>query len=349
MPDTNRKNICTRILKRIWKYWLLEHLVFPIVVALAVLYIGASILNPPSLPDIHPEYIYSTMPPTQKVETPFKLELQYDNFPWIIITAFNKGNCNDEDIDIEFRLLKNNKIMSVEKRYSPLNLERRVQASEKNNDIFYERLSTLPSLAGVEYKFNLEGFIKSNDDFEYSVLSKYKNWSKSTKIKPRDLSSHISFGNVAFALDEKSEKINKEKELSKSEPTRSGILIGGYDPLIMSNELFKLLQRKILISQEQAMNIKTDIESYKKGVLFGGVNILKLNELILNSLISNKAITIEQANVIVAKSKNSGGVLIGGYNVIILQVGILDSLFKNGNIEMKEGQKVIDQAKAHNN
>jgi hypothetical protein len=96
--NTSRKKVWTRIWNFIWNCWWLEHLVTPIVVAIVVLYIGASILNPPSLPDIHHEYIYSTMPPTQKVETLFKLDLQDDNRPWIIITAFNKGNSNDDQI-----------------------------------------------------------------------------------------------------------------------------------------------------------------------------------------------------------------------------------------------------------
>ena len=340
MTDINWKKIC----KKTWRFlrWPLEHIGIPII----VLIVAVHIINPPSLPDIDSTVVYNTGSLTKKLDTPFKLDFRADDSPWITIIAINKGKKNDEDLDIEFRLLRNNKIINVKRIYSPTGLKRRVQFSEVKEQIFYEKLRYLPVKGGIEYKFDLADFIKSCDDFEYSLLSKYKNWSKKTKIEPRDLSSRASFISVAYAQDEKSEKINKEKKLAKPEPISSGILIGGYDPLVMSNELFMLLQRKKLISKEQAMHIKKNIVSYKKGVLFGGVNILKLNELILNSLISSKAITIEQAKMILAKSKNSGGVLIGGYNVIVLQVEILNLLLKNKKIEIKEGQKVIVQAKS---
>jgi hypothetical protein len=62
----------------------------------------------------------------------------------------------------------------------------------------------------VEYRFILADFIKSCVDFKYSLLSKYKNWSKSTKIETKFLLSLRSIFSLAYALDEKAER-NAEK------------------------------------------------------------------------------------------------------------------------------------------
>ena len=127
---------------------------------------------------------------------------------------------------------------------------------------------------------------------------------------------------------------------------KSGISLGGYDPLVMTNGLFQLLQSKNIISYDEAFSLKNKVDSSQDGVKFGGVNILKFCELILNSLISKNIISLDQAKNIVEKSKNSGGVLVGGYNIIVLEVEILNVLLSNKLISKEEGQRVIDRSKA---
>jgi len=135
------------------------------------------------------------------------------------------------------------------------------------------------------------------------------------------------------------------EDQTKIQSTKSGILISGYDPIVMTNGVFGLLQQKRVISAYDAKKIKEKVEESKDGVLFSGVNVLKFCELTINSLISKEIITNEKANQIIEKSKNSGGVLVGGYNIIVLEVEILNSLLARGIITKEEGQLIIDNSK----
>jgi hypothetical protein len=126
------KNITNReILKKFWNFivWIFEHLYIPI----AILIIGVLIINPPLLPllpDIYYTVAYNTGTPVKKIDTSFKLDLQADKNPWIMISAFNNGRNFADDFDVEFKLLKSNKIIKVERKYLPTSLERKVDTSE---------------------------------------------------------------------------------------------------------------------------------------------------------------------------------------------------------------------------
>ena len=249
----------------------------------------------------------------------------------------NKGNGCAEDFEIDFSLECNKMITDKDVVYIPERLSDRVVKSNQTDTTYYSKLSSFPGNSTIECKFYFNYPIKSERDFNYSILSKDNNWTESAKIKPKYSFLKLS-ENEAFAQDNQA---NSED----SKPKKSGIFIGGYDPLVMSNGMFALLQNKKLISNKDAQDIKKLTESYKEGVLFGGINILKYNELILNKLIDNKHISIEQANQIIAKSKKSGGVMVGGYNVIVLEVEILNTLLKSSKISFEEGQSIIDNAK----
>ena len=272
------------------------------------------------------------------------MDLQPDSTPWLRLTVINKGRAPDPGFSVEFKLLKENGIRDVLKGYFPYGLRRRVEVSKTEEKTFYEEVATLPEDAGIEYRFDLATFITSSDEFELSLLSRSRNWSKSAKIEAQEIAACASFGSIAYA-EEPPLPTTKQRQGSQGKSPRSGILIGGYDPLAMSNELFLLLQRKRLIDSQQAGRLKREVSTYKKGILFGGINILKFDELIINSLVTNQALTMEQATQVISKSRNAGGVLVGGYNVIILKAEILNTLIKNNKISLEEGRTVVDRAK----
>jgi hypothetical protein len=285
-------------------------------------------------PDIEPTIIYNTGSSYETSIGPFKLEEKIDPTAWCIVNVANKGDTPDEDLEVEFQLSKtDNMIVRYSKTYDPPLLSGKIRAFDKTERRFYENIGVFPSASNIEYKLILKGFIKSENDYLLFVCSKHKNWSKSKKVSPRF--SKALLPQMAYA---------EEKESRPNVP-KPGISIGGYDPIVMSNELFRLLQDRKLITKDDAREIKTIIESYKEGILFGGINILKFNELVINKLLSNNRITRDQANFIIDKSRSAGGVLVGGFNVIVLEVETLNSLLKNNQITFEEGQKVIDSAK----
>lgn len=308
-----------------------------IITAILTTLLTVKVLNPPPLPFIESTVAYNSGTPTE-IEAPFKLDPGVDKDHWLVASISNNGHNDAEKFEVGFYLLKQHNLLKVTKKYNPKFLEDRVTTSKQELNRFYEQISSLPSDSSIQYEFYFDKFIKSEDEYELSVCSKSKNWSKSTVIKPKYSKSETSIATVAHAED---------KAINDRQPDvpRSGILIGGYDPIVMSNEVFLLSQSKNLISKDQAAQIKKAVESYKEGVLFGGVNILKFNELIINGLLSNRIITIDQANSAVEKSKQAGGVMVGGYNVIALQVEILNLLLKNKKITYEEGQAVIDRSK----
>lgn len=332
--------------EKTWREWFSQYLYLPIITIIASsaisAYISFKFINPPSLPNIEPTVIYNAGPSTE-IGAPFRLDLQIDKTPWLITSIVNNGTNDAEKLEVGFYLLRNHNILKTLKKYNPKFLEKRVRESKQEANSFYEELSSLPSESSIQYTFYFDKFIKSlDDDFQLSICSKSKNWSKSAVIKPRYSKSKTFITTIAYAED-------KIKNDNQPEVPKSGILIGGYDPVVMSNELFLLLQAKSLISKDEAAGIKKTVESSKEGVLFGGINILKFNELIINGLFSNRVITIEQANTAIEKSRNAGGVMVGGYNVIVLEVEILNVLLKNKKITLEEGQRVIDHSKSKSN
>jgi hypothetical protein len=322
-----------------WKFKLVKTIFIVIICPIIVLYVGRLLFFTPNLPDIDSNVIYNSGPLTERYKGLLKLELEENKTPYLIITVANNGKGGAENFNTEFSLLGINKIIDHSKKYIPPGLEEWVKEPIIIEDKrFREELERLPAGAAVEYKFILEKFIKSQDEFNCSFLSKDDNWTKSVKIIPRHSFAFRFSKNVAYAED------SPDGE-TKADIHKSGILIGGYDPFVMTNGLFHLVQKEKLISKNDAMEIKNIVETYKEGVLFGGINVLKFNELVINKLIDNGAITIEQARGILKKSKGAGGVLVGGYNVTILEVEILNALLENGMITLEEGQNIINQAK----
>jgi hypothetical protein len=315
--------------------WLLEHIAPPIITAIIIL----KLIAPPVVPNITTSIVCNTGSLKEFAPVPFRFEWKQNKTPWLKLLIKNDGDNCAENLESKITLLKDNKIVIVEKTYEPEVIESRIDTSVTKEESFYEKLHEFPGKSSICYHFHLAEFVKSSDEIRWVVCSRRKNWSTPSEITL----GHFETSNDLFPNVYAAESPDLEK---KSPVPASGILIGGYDPVVMSNELFLLLQGNRLITKEDASEIKRIIENYDEGVLFGGINLLKLNELILRKLISNKIMTAEQANAAIEKSKNAGGVLIGKYNVIILEVEILNTLLKNRRITLQEGQRVIDQAKA---
>lgn len=192
--------------------------------------------NSPSKPEVESTIIYNTGSFNETLVEPFKLEKKTDKTAWCIVNLINKGDARDEDLEVEFNLLKNdNKILNYLKKYDPPFLSKKVNNFEKSEKRFYEKIDSFPSYSYIEYKFILKEFLNSEDDYLFFACSKFKNWGKLIKRIPKY--SLTTIINVAYAQ----EKGNRE---SQPETSRSGISLGGYDPIILSNGLFQLLQNK---------------------------------------------------------------------------------------------------------
>jgi hypothetical protein len=264
--------------------WIAEHILPYLIIPIIVYLINVRIINPPPLPHIKSEVVYSTRTLSEQPKGPFKLDFKKKIPPYFLISIVNDGNNYAEDLEIEVRFKKNMEIINTKKKYNPESLLRRVINTDININIFYEILSSMPSDSNIGYSFRLNDFINTSNDFKHSVCSRSKNWTKWTRIKPQYFNLTKILANNAFA-----EEVYSNRD-SAILPV-AGILIGGYDPLIMSYELFILTQKKNLISKEDAQEIGKLFESYKEGFIFGGLDILEINNVIMNKLISNKSIT----------------------------------------------------------
>lgn len=319
--------------------WTLEHLILPVTLIIIVVILEHYYPAPPyNIPHIQSTPVYNAGPLLEKPDFPFKLDLKSDEAAWLKISIANDGNNYAEDFETNV-IFSDNKIQKIDKVYNPPSLDKRIKTNSGTENSFYEMLSYLPANTNIEYTFHLNKLIKSADEFKYYLISKERNWLTSTLIRLKVSHYLDSFQNTAYAED----IVNKEKQPSTP---KSGVFLGGYDPVVMSNELFDLVRGKKLITTEDASEVKRVTESNKEGVLFGGINVLKFNEVLINKLFLNKAITREQANRIVDRAQKARGVMVGGYNVIILEVEILNSLLENNKINLKEGQNVIDRSKS---
>jgi len=318
-----------------------SHIIVPIFIGV-VLFLGTrvykNIIDPPLAPELKPHAFINTPLLIETLSDTFEVDYKSNKYPWIYISIVNIGKSKADNLDIDFSLLKNNRITGIDPLYSSKGIERRVTRYEILEKSFFTNFSSFPVDADATYKIYLENFIMDTSEYDLSIVSDNKDWSNS-------ITYDIEMASFFPFLSETANGNDQTTEKSKSRTQKSGIFIGGYDPLIMANGIFRLLQEKKLISENDATEIKIKTESYNEGILFGGINILKYNEIIINKLILRGRITQSQANTTIEKSKKSGGVLLGGYNVIILQVEILNILLKNGYITLIEGQKIIDDSK----
>ncbi len=107
--------------------------------------------------------------------------------------------------------------------------------------------------------------------------------------------------------DEPPEYSTSKATASGTSTSGSGISLGGYDPVIMSNGLFQLLQEKQVFDSNDAFAVKNAVENSQGGVSFGGVNVAAFCEVILNKLIAKRILSLDRAKEMVAKSQKAGG------------------------------------------
>jgi hypothetical protein len=317
--------------------WASEHLLVPIVIVILAQYFLTSYVNPPTAPVIMPFAEYNGGPVRPLANNSFAIDIKTDEVPWLNINVVNNGTSLEKDLELSVHLAGNLSICKVEPTYAPKALKARVIKSDTTRSSFYEKLSSLPVDGQLRFHLILDRFISTDQEFEFEVLSENRNWSKGIRIEPKRKTVAWRFTHPAMAQESKNQE--------GSQRPSTGILIGGYDQLKLANDIFMLLQEKRLITHLDATDIKQTISTFKEGVLFGGINVLKFNEMILNKLIQNNRISYPEAQDMIGKSKTSGGVLIGGYNVLILEVEILNTLLRKGHISREEGQRIIDGAK----
>lgn len=131
------------------------------------------------------------------------------------------------------------------------------------------------------------------------------------------------------------------------ETTVSGISIGGYDPLVLNNEIIKKLLEKNRLSKEKVKKIygSTSIDSFK---VHTGIDVLKSTNQMLELLIKEKIITrveVEKAKT-VAKEDDSKVTKIDGYNLVVLDSYIIELLIKKGIINLEEGKSLLRSSRA---
>ena len=294
----------------------------PILVAyFTVLLISSS----PKEPDIKLSAVYNS---GKEIEYGgrFKIKKAPDKKPWLVISAHNRGRAEASDFKVELKLLTDASIITCRKEYIPDVLKHSVENALCEKEVFYEKIKSLPSESGVNYKLILNRFIKSPEDFRCSVLSKTKNWSKSLKL------SYIRFlitnTSLAYASDREAQKKQSE--------------IPGYDPVSMASNLLELLKTKDLIRETDVIVFEKKLKGIKEGLLFEGVDVLEFFKHLITALRSNDILNKKQEKVIYEKAKKAGGILVDGYNITAIQLGILDALFDNGRITVEEGQRVVD-------
>lgn len=328
------------------KNFFTEKLLYPFLVSItlqiASLYITNSFINPPIQPEFESTIIVNTGMVTN-VQGNLQVDFTVDRIPWLIFQIESIGKTGDENLFFSIKLPDNIKIQKIDNDYDPPSLKKFVTKTENNENVFQEEFSNFSGESRVQYRIELNDFIKSTDNVKWYVSSKSRNWKK-VKISLKNKTASYLFDSNVFA--EEIDVSNKEKKVSSNELPKSGILIGGYDPVVMSNGLFVILQEKNVITKNEAYILKNIVESSTDGLLLSGVNILKFCEVVLNTLVSKNVITESRAKNIIEKSQKSEGILIGGYNVVVMQVEILNSLIENGRISLNEGQKIIDKSKS---
>lgn len=283
--------------------------------------------------DIESLITYNSGPLVSKIVSPFDINYKNDKTPFCEFYVRNSGESGENHINIEI-IFRKQQIVSDSVDYVPFALRRMSELITCDSASFYSKILSMPAHSSIKYIFLLDKFISDQTDVIYSVMSEKKNWSEKTDIKISSIKLNLLVSNLY--AQEKAIIIKKE-DLQKS-----GIYFGGYDPVMMANGIFILLQRKEHITKSDARDIIKNVEKYKEGVLFGNINILKYDELLLNTAIKRNLITLKQANEILVKAKDAGGVKIGDYNIIILQVEFLTKLLTNKKIQLVEGQNIID-------
>jgi len=152
--------------------------------------------------------------------------------------------------------------------------------STRPHVFYYTKFAVFPGKAQFNFSIMFDEEIEPSD-VSCEFLSRDRAW----QVWPQGV--RIG-GNVELWKEKVGEFfVNLVYADSSKKGARSGIYISGYDPVVLLNNLFTLLQENGLIGSMAALRIKEEVENSKEGALFGGINILKFNEVIINQPCTN--------------------------------------------------------------
>ncbi len=264
------------------------------------------------------------------------------------------GSDAARDVDIDLRSMKPNLFGSPETIFDPATIENRVRNKTISSNQIYYGLSELPQDCGVTIILDGMNYF-GEEDINIGVIGSGRRWwpvkkeivlkkSKRSVLKKLlgKLNLQVCYGRTA---EEHSTSKQDTKQDTKKDTPKSRILFGGYDPVVLTNGVFTLLQHKKIISSKEAKHIKKVAMEPGPGVRISGINVLKFDEVLLNTLIKKKTINKSQAQLILKRSQNAGGILINGYNVVHLNAEILNTLSEKGLLSLSEAQITLDSAK----
>lgn len=308
---------------------------------------------------------YESIPYTQPTVGNLKLDLSNDELNRFEININSIGDKKVEDIYIEITTDKKNLFLYRDVKYAPTLMAFLFVDTNStfiNTEIIHIEMSELPAAGKI--KIIIESGMKFNmEDIKTEIIAGGKvvevirrkinlseDSNKSFSCQLFNLSGQSINDAISDSVENKTALIDTTlNDFIKSNTIKNvqrGMYIGGYNPITLVNGIFTILQQYGFIKANEAQAIKEIVESQGSGLQFGGIDVLKFDETIINILIKKKLITYNEAINILERSKNSGGVLINGYNLIFLNYEILNILVKKGYISLFEAQKIIDNAKS---
>jgi hypothetical protein len=267
------------------------------------------------------------------------------------VSVWSSGDDSDgvKEVEIDIRSMREKVFLLPDIVYDPPMIERYVLKKTFTGENVNLQLRELPGGTGVFLLMNSDDYFEKKE-VNIAVIGNGRKWpaiEKQVILKApkstfwKDLFCEVQLpASEAYALD----KPNVTPAQKKT--PKSGVYFGGYNPVILTNQIFVILQDKRIIDKREAERIKKATEEIKSGVGIGSVDVLKFNEEVLNTLIQKKVINLFEAESMLERSRNAGGVLINGYNIIHLNAEILNALSKRNFISLREAQAALDNSKA---
>lgn len=347
MDETSLTNISSNnvLMKTILKGILIV-IIYPTIVGIVVYK-----WNTPK-PKLSVEYAYTSQTPYKK-DSLGQLHLEYkesvlnDHFELLV---WSEGSEAVKDLEVDLISMEQISFAAPTIVFDPVTISNRVLNKNESKERIYLKLSELPQGTGLLIEMDTRKNLDEGD-IKVIVLGSGRRWSAERKeivlkknrssMLKKSIDKLLETGSTAYA-DESEENKTKDSQNNLG----SGIFIGGYDPVRLTNEIFMLAQKKGVLTRVEAEQLLKTAKEFQGGVSFGGINILKFDETFMNVLLQKGLITLSQGNEMLARSKKAGGVLLNGYNVIHLKGEILNALINAKVVTVEEAQSAIDKAKA---
>ena len=254
-----------------------------------------------------------------------------------------------KEVEIDIRSMREKVFLSPDIVYDPAMIEGYVLKKTFTGENVNLQLRELPGGTGVLLFMNSDDYFEKKE-VNIAVIGNGRKWptiEKQVILKaPKSTFWKDLFCEVQLPASEAYAQDKPNVTPTQKKTPKSGVYFGGYNPVILTNEIFIILQDKRIIDKREAERIKKATEEIKVGVRIGSVDVLKFAEEVLNTLIQKKVINLSEAESMLERSRNAGGVLINGYNVIHLNAEILNALFKRNFISLREAQAALDNSKA---